>query len=136
MFKKPVHGQNLRKCDIFHAMSDYLRFFILLTAGWINRDQQHQMQIIYYLCPVASKRSGCTRNSAKAIGFDSLISRGVDWESRQELSDRKPSSNSLQLSRQTPFYAGSGTLSLRNTMGLPSEAREGQDAEITLPILS
>ena len=27
-------------------MSDYLRFFILLTAGWINRDQQ---KIIDYL---------------------------------------------------------------------------------------
>ena len=30
-------------------MSDYLRFFILLTAGRINRDQQHQQQIIDYL---------------------------------------------------------------------------------------
>ena len=46
MFKIRVHGQNLRKRDIFHAMSDYLRFFILLTAGWINRDQQ---KIIDYL---------------------------------------------------------------------------------------
>jgi putative transposase len=31
---------------IFHAMSEYLRFFILLTAAWINKDQQ---KIIDYL---------------------------------------------------------------------------------------
>ena len=46
MFKARIHELNLRKCDIFPAMSDYLRFFILLAAGWINRDQQ---KIIDYL---------------------------------------------------------------------------------------
>ncbi len=46
MFKTHLHGLKLRKCDIFAAMSEYLRFFILLTAGWINRDQQ---KIIDYL---------------------------------------------------------------------------------------
>ena len=30
-------------------MSDYLRFFFLLSAAWINRDQQHRMQISDYL---------------------------------------------------------------------------------------
>ena len=34
---------------IFCVMSDYLRFFFLLAAAWINRDQQHRMQIIDYL---------------------------------------------------------------------------------------
>ena len=46
MFKTRIHGPSFRKCDIFPAMSDYLRFFILLVAGWINRDQQ---KIIDYL---------------------------------------------------------------------------------------
>ena len=112
MFKARIHELNLRKCDIFPAMSDYLRFFILLAAGWINRDQQ---KIIDYQCPLALKRSGYTRSSAKAIGSDSLISRGVGWASRRKHSDGKPSSNSLELSPQILFYAGSGPSLPENT---------------------
>ncbi len=131
--KTRIHGPNLRKCDIFPAMSDYLRFFILLAAGWINRDQQ---KIIDYQCPLALKRSGYTRSSAKAIGSDSLISRGVGWASRRKHSDGKPSSNSLELSPQIRFYAGSGPSLPENTTGLPNEGPEGQECAIRLPIKS
>ena len=57
---------------IVHAMSDYLRFFILLVDSSIHKDQQ---KVIDYLI---EERSGCTRNSAEDIGFDSLTSKGVD----------------------------------------------------------
>ena len=46
MFKTRIHGPNLRECDIFPAMLDYLRFFILLIAGWINRDQQKNIDYV------------------------------------------------------------------------------------------
>jgi hypothetical protein len=54
---------------------------------------------------ISSKRSGCTKSSAKVTGSDLRTSRGVGWASRQELSDRKPSNNSLQLSRRIHFCA-------------------------------
>jgi hypothetical protein len=70
MFKTRVHGPNLRKCDILPAMSDYLRFFILLMAGWINRDQQ---KIIDYLL----EEIRCTGSISKAVDSDLLMKSGV-----------------------------------------------------------
>ncbi len=43
---RPIACHYPSLCSIFHATSDYLRFFILLTAGWIKRDQR---KIIDYL---------------------------------------------------------------------------------------
>ncbi len=60
---------------IFPAMSDYLRFFILLAAGWINRDQQ---KIIDYLieeivCDLAFHQ----RNTEPRWRREAWIHRGV-----------------------------------------------------------
>ena len=88
------------------------------------------------LLTISLKRSGYTRSSAKAIGSDSLISRGVGWASRRKHSDGKPSSNSLELSPQIRFYAGSGPSLPENTTGLPNEGPEGQECAIRLPIKS
>ena len=52
-------------------MSDYLRFFILLIAGWINRDQQ---KIIDYL----TEEIRVYQDLCKAINSDSMISKGTD----------------------------------------------------------
>ena len=55
-------------------MPEYLRFAILLAAGWINRDQQ---KIIDYLL----EEIHVYRKHLKGVvGSDSLRSSGVGWE--------------------------------------------------------
>ena len=46
LFRAPICGQRPLDFGIFHAMTDYLRLFILIAAAWINTDQQ---KIIDYL---------------------------------------------------------------------------------------
>lgn len=70
-----IHRSRSQNYGIVRSMQDHLRLIILLVASWINRDQQ---KIIDYQCPLALKKSGCTRNSTKAIDSDSPISKGVD----------------------------------------------------------
>jgi hypothetical protein len=84
-------------------MSDYLRFFILLTAGWINKDQQ---KIIDYL----AEEILIYQELCKGHRFRFTDRQRRRLSAKAKALGRKHSSNSLQLLRRIRCCAGSAAL--------------------------
>ena len=115
-------------------MSDYLRFFILLAASWINRDLQkiidyliEEIRVYQELCKGHRLRFTDTQRhrlgvKARALGrktleqFASIVTPDTLLRWFRNLVSKK--------------YNGAAM------RGPGARSREGQDAEITLPILS
>ena len=101
----------------------YLRFAILLAAGWINRDQE---KIIDYLL---EEMRVYRKHLKGAFGSDSPTSSGVDWPQRARHWDGRPSSNSPESSPWTRFLSWFRNLVARTIRRLcQARSRAAQDA--------